>query len=45
VSNAVSTPIPAMSDAVNGKWPLDATDVGLTGISDRDEMVLLGGTT
>ena len=44
-SAEVSTPIPDMSDAVNGKWPLDVTDVGLRGISDMDEMALLGGTT
>lgn len=44
VSSAdVSTPIPDISDAVKGKWPLDATDVGLTGISDMDDMVLFGG--
>lgn len=44
VSSAdVSTPIPDISDAVKGKWPLDATDPGLTGISDIDDMVLFGG--
>ena len=44
VSSAdVSTPIPDISDAVKGKWPLDATDVGLTGISDMDDMVPFGG--
>lgn len=46
VSSAdASTPIPDISDAVKGKWPLDATEVGLTGISDMDDMALLGGIT
>lgn len=45
VSSAdASTPIPDISDAVKGKWPLDATDVGLTAISDMDDMVPFGGT-
>lgn len=38
----VSTPMPDISDALKGKWPVDATDVGLTGISDIDDIPLLG---
>lgn len=40
-----SAPIPDISDAVKGKWPLDATDVGLTGISETDDIVPFGGIT
>lgn len=40
-----SAPIPGMSDPVKGKWPLDATDAGLTGISDKDDIALFGGIT
>lgn len=39
----VSTPILGISDALNGKWPLDATEVGLTGISDMDDIALFRG--
>lgn len=41
----VSVPIPEISDAENGKWPLDATDVGLIGSSDMDDNALFGGRT
>lgn len=41
----ISAPIPEISDAENGKWPLDATDVGLIGISDMDDNALFVGKT
>lgn len=38
-----SIPIPDISVEVKGKWLLDATDVGLTAISDIDDMAPHGG--
>lgn len=37
-----STAMPDISDALKGNWPLD---VGLTGISDMEDIVLFGGIT
>lgn len=40
-SNAeASIPIPDISEGLKGKWLLDATDAGLTAISETDDMVL-----